>query len=496
MNSSILGAIAISAQTFTLTILHTNDIHAHVEPTLIKGKTYGGYARVATLIRRYRASDPNPILLNAGDTFQGTLYYNVYRGLADAHLMNLSGYQAMALGNHEFDDGPAGLLPFVQSVQFPVLCANLDFSGEPMLQNWVKPSTVIHVGSQRIGLIGLITPDLFEISSPGANLKVTDIDAAVEREISKLKKLNINKFILLTHVGYGGEIELARKHPDVDVVVGGHSHSLLCDTGAIPIANPAGPYPTKVGKALVVQAWEWNKVLGRIKVDFDEAGNITGYHDAKPILTDDSIPQDVSLKSAVDAFKKPIDNLGNEVVGTSPKGLPRDSGPEVTMGNVIADAMLAYTARNQTVAAFMNRGGVRAPIEPGPITYGEIIATQPFGNTLVVMDATGDEIRQMLNIGATKAGTVQVSRGMAYRIGPGGAITSMTLNGTPMTNSAKFRIVVNNFMARGGDGFTSLADAKGYRVDTGLLDSDALIDYIKKNSPLDAKIEGRVSASQ
>ena len=166
------------------------------------------------------------------------------------------------------------------------------------------------------------------------------------------------------------------------------------------------------------------------------------------------------------------------------------------MGNVIADAMLAYTARNQTVAAFMNRGGVRAPIEPGPITYGEIIATQPFGNTLVVMDATGDEIRQMLNIGATKAGTGQVSRGMACRIGPGGAITSMTLNGTPMTNSAKFRIVVNNFMARGGDGFTSLADAKGYRVDTGLLDSDALIDYIKKNSPLDAKIEGRVSASQ
>ncbi|MBL8060274.1 MAG: 5'-nucleotidase C-terminal domain-containing protein [Chthonomonas sp.] len=489
-------AAAMAAQTFTLTILHTNDIHAHVEPTAIRGKTYGGYARAATLIRRYRATDPNPIVLNAGDTFQGTLYYNVYKGLADAHLMNLTGYNAMALGNHEFDDGPAGLLPFAQSTSFPLLCANMDFTGEPFLKNWIKPSTVLTIGGQRIGLIGLMTPDLFEISSPGERLKMIDIDQALSSEVNKLKSQGVNKIIAVTHIGYSTDIALAKRHPDVDVFVGGHSHSLLCETGAIPIANPAGGYPTKVGNTLVVQAWEWNKVLGRLKIVFDAAGNIKSVLDAKPILVDEAVPEDHAVKSAVDAFKKPIDNLGKEVVGETKGGLTRDTGPEMKMGNVIADAMLAYTVRNQTVAAFMNRGGVRSHIEPGPITYGEIIAAQPFGNTLVVLEATGTEIRDMLAVGATKAGTVQVSKGFAYKIGAGGSITSMTLNGNQMVDNAKYRIVVNNFMARGGDGFTSLAEAKGYRVDTGLLDSEALIEYIKKNSPIDTPIEGRVTSSR
>lgn len=493
---SALAATGLIAPAFTLTILHTNDIHAHVEPTVIKGEEYGGYARVANLIRRYRATDPNPIVLNAGDTFQGTLYYNVYKGLADAHLMNLSGYQAMALGNHEFDDGPPGLLAFAQSVRFPLLCANIDFTGEPALSKWIRPSTVMNVGGQRIGLIGLMTPDLFEISSPGPNLKMIDIDRALDKETAKLKVEGINKIILLTHVGYRDEIALAKRHPDVDVVVGGHSHTLLCDTGLIPVANPGGPYPTKAGNALVVQAWEWGKVLGRIKVEFDAAGNVIGHRDARPIPVDKSVSDDATVRSAIDAFKIPIANLGNEVVGKTSNGLARDSGPEMSMGNVIADAMLAYTQRNQTAIAFMNRGGIRSAIEPGPITYGEIISTQPFGNTLVVMDVSGNDIKRMLEVGGQKAGTVQVSKGFAYQATRGGIITSMTLHGNPLSDLGKYRIVVNNFMARGGDGFTSLAEASGYRLDTGLLDSEALIDYVKKNSPIEAKIEGRVLVGQ
>lgn len=493
---AVLGAAVAQAQpAFTLTVLHTNDIHAHVEPTTIKGKTYGGYARVATLIKRYKASDPNPLVLNAGDTFQGTLYYNVYRGLADAHLMNLSGYQAMALGNHEFDDGPDGLLPFAKAVRFPILCANLDFSREPFLRNYVRPSLAMTVGGQRIGLIGLITPDLASISSPGPNLVLKDLDESLRNEIAKFKIQGINKIIVVSHIGYAEDIALAKRNPDIDIIVGGHSHTLLCQSGLIPIASPGGPYPTMVGNTAVVQAWEWGKVLGRIKVDFDATGTVTGVRDNRPILADDSIPDEPIVAGAVEAFRKPILNLANEVVGDTKNGLPRDSGPEMRMGSVIADAMLAYTAKTGAKIAFMNRGGVRSAIEPGPITYGEIIAVQPFGNTLVVLDVTGQEILDMLTVGATKAGTVQVSAGFSYRIGAGGVITAMSLNGTPISLSETYRVVTNNFMARGGDGFVSLANAKGYRIDTGLLDSEALIEYLKGHKPTDVELGGRIKTS-
>lgn len=484
-----------SAAPFTLTLLHTNDIHSRVEPAMVNRQPYGGYARVATLVKRFRATDRNVLLVNSGDSFQGTLYFNVYKGMADALLMNMTGYQAMALGNHEFDNGPEGLAPFARAVTFPLLAANLDFSKEPRLRHLVRPSTILTVGGQRIGLIGVMTEDLPNIASPGPTVTLKPLDASIRTEVDKFKRQNINKIILLSHLGYSHDLKLAERHPDLDVIVGGHSHSFLGELNLPGFPAPMGPYPTQVGQVLIVQAWEWGKVLGRIKLDFDAAGRVTRFWDARPIAVDGRVPEDPVVASAVDALRKPIEALQNEVVGQTVRGLSRD-GLESPMGNLIADAQLAYTRRQGAVMAFMNRGGIRASIEPGPITYGEAISVQPFSNTLVVLDVTGQAIKDMLEVGATRGSLVQVSSGVRYRVDnqrpEGSRVTELTFNGQPLDLRATYRIVVNSFMAKGGDGFTSLAQASGYRLDTGFMDLDALLEYLKANNPTERATEGRV----
>ena len=171
----ILSCAPIALANFTVTFLHTNDLHSHVEPVKIKGVELGGYARQATLIKKFRNESPNPILLNGGDTFQGTLFFNVYLGLADVAFMNQVGYQAMAAGNHEFDRGPKVLADFARLAAFPILAANLDVSSDPDLKGLIKPSAIITVGTERIGVVGAVTPDLMDISSPGDNVKLKDL---------------------------------------------------------------------------------------------------------------------------------------------------------------------------------------------------------------------------------------------------------------------------------------------------------------------------------
>ncbi len=494
----ISSAMVFAEPAFSLTLLHTNDIHSRVEPAIVNRKPYGGYARVATLIQRYRAADPNPIVLNAGDSFQGTLYYNVYKGLADGALMNLTGYDAMTLGNHEFDDGPEGLAPFLKAVNFPVVCANLDFRNEPLLKDWVKPWTTVRVGGQRIGVIGAMTPDIFEIANPGPNVKLKPIEESIRASIRELNQVGVNKIVLLSHVGYEGDQELAKNIPELDVIVGGHSHSFLGDLKIEGFPTPMGKYPTMVGNTVVVQAWQWGMILGRLKIDFDAKGVVTGVRENMPIPVDDSIPEHPLVAATIQAFQKPIAQLQNQVVGMTEKGLDRNSeaGIELPIGNVIADAQLAFVQKQGAQIAFMNQGGVRAPIEAGPITYGEIIGVQPFGNTLVVLDISGQGIKDFLEVGAEKKSYLQVSSGFSYGVSANAAtgqkIRDMKFNGAPVDLAKTYRIVVNSFMSRGGDGFVSIANASGYRLDTGFLDVDALIEYLKAKNPIEMTREGRI----
>jgi 5'-nucleotidase/UDP-sugar diphosphatase len=502
-------ALPVRAKAITITILHTNDMHAHVEPFFQRGKEMGGYARQATLINRFRASDPNPILLCAGDTFQGTLYFNVYEGLADLTYMNYIGYQAMTLGNHEFDRGPAVLARFARLARFPLLAANLDLGADKDLAPLVKPYAILEVGGERIGVVGAVPPDLLTISTPGPTIKVKDLVASVQSAIDVVTQQGVDKIIVLSHVGYKLDVELAGKLRGADVIVGGHSHTLL---GTVPgLPQPAGEYPTVLkdldgNTVLVVQAWDWGKVLGRIKVAFDDVGHVARWEDAQPVPVDPSIPEEPTVKAMVAAFARPIAAVRDQVVGHSEKGIATTRvtarHADNPMANVITDSMLAATAKAGSVVAFVNPGGVRAGIEPGPITYGQAVTVQPFNNTLVQIDLTGAELRAALEetlgeLPERSGGLLYPSRGTSFVIdigkAPGQRIVELKVGGEPVEASKVYRITVPSFIAGGGDAHALLKTAKGYRYDTGILDIDAFVDFLKAHDPIDGRLEGRVA---
>ena len=489
------SAFAVADQPITITLLHSNDLHAHIEPTKIKGQTYGGYARQAAIIRKARQTEPNVMLLSGGDTFQGTLFFNTYEGLADLAFMNEVGYQAMAVGNHEFDRGPKPLGMFASLAAFPLLSANLDVSGEPALNKVIHDSTVITVGGEKFGIVGATTPTVTNISSPGPTVKLKDLHDSVQAAIDELRSKGIHKIFLVTHIGYNVDQSLVRTLHGVSFVVGGHSHTPLGTPDLPGWPKSEGEYPTVVKNAdganvPIVQSWEWGKVFGHITLDFDAKGNLVKWRNAKAIVLDSSIPDDPTAASLIAAFKKPITALEGQPVGVASNGFSKESqgSADSPMADVIADGMHAATAKAGADVAFVNSGGVRGGLEPGKITYGNLISIEPFGNTLVVLDLSGAELKAALEEGVGTGGQLNPSAGSRYtfdRSKPQGSrVSDIVIAGASLDLARTYHVTFLNFTANGGDAHNVLKMAEGKRVDTGLIDLDALIDFVKAHSPL------------
>lgn len=494
------------AQNYTLTILHTNDLHSHGDAVKVSGKSVGGYARQASAILQARETSKNPILLNAGDTFQGTMYFNVYEGLSDLSFMNLMGYDAMCAGNHEFDRGPQVFANFIKLARFPVLAANLDCTKEPALDGLIPESTVLEVAGEKIGIVGAITPDLPNISSPGDNIKMLDYVRSVQKAVDALTAQKIDKVILLCHTGYTEDLEFAKKLRNIDVVVGGHSHT-LCGKVEIPNATlPDNPYPTVTNDAagkpvLIVQAWEWGKVLGKIVVDFDDKGVVVS-HSGGPVLIDETWPENPHVKALMEAFNKPLAAARAKVVAKLETDLSQrwssESGDSL-MGNVIADSAYEATIPQGSVAAFWNVGGVRSGLTAGTVTYGQLIEVCPFGNTLVVLELTGQELIDAIEHGVSESGMLIPSANCTYTFNPaaekGKRVVQVKIKGQPVDPKATYKVTVNNFVANGGDSHTVLKNAKGARLDTGFVDLDALIAFFERHNPVSASKENRISTT-
>jgi 5'-nucleotidase / UDP-sugar diphosphatase len=504
-----VASVAALAQPVTITVLHTNDLHARVEPVIMEGKGYGGYARHVTLIRQLREKDQNVLLLSGGDSFQGTLYFNVYEGAADLFFMNLKGYTGMAVGNHEFDRGPKPLGVFAGHAKFPVLAANLDVDEDPDLRDVIKKHATVEVGGHRVGLVGAVTPDLPFISSIGPHVKMLDLIPSIQQSVAALQAEGVNKIFLLSHLGYQLEQEVASKVRGIDVIVGGHSHSLLGSFEGRGFPEPEGPYPTVVknpegGNTLVVQAWEWGKLLGRIKVHFDAEGRVESWSEAQPIVVDESIPEDPVALSAIIAMAKPIETLRRSVVAHAPADVDGSRETvrrqESPMANIIADSFLSWGATAQADLALINGGGVRGGLNAGQVTYENVISVQPFNNTLELIVLTGEELWQAFEYGLSglEAGEgrfLHPSRNVRYtydsRKPVGQRLLSVEIDGKPLDKTRSYRIMMNHFMAEGGDGFAVFKNAKD-RLETGILDIDVLIEFLKANPNVNTKPEGRI----
>jgi 5'-nucleotidase / UDP-sugar diphosphatase len=500
---------------YNLTILHTNDFHSRFEPVSkydsgcregdnAEGKCFGGTARLVTGIADARARSNNSILVDGGDQFQGSLFYTYYKGKVAAEMMNKLGYDAMTVGNHEFDDGPEVLRGFIDSVDFPILMSNADYAAEEMLAGKLKKSTVIERGGEKIGLIGLTPEDTDELASPGPNVTFSDPVAAVQGEVDALTAQGVNKIIVLSHSGYAVDQRVAAETTGVDVIVGGHSNTFLSNTSD----RAVGPYPTMVGETAIVQAYAYGKFLGELNVTFDDAGNLTAAT-GEPISMDGTVAEDGDTVARIAELAGPLDEIRNKVVASAGGLIEGDRAvcrvQECAVGNLVADAMLDRVAEQGVTIAIANSGGLRASIEEGDVTMGHVLTVLPFQNTLSTFQIDGAGIVAALENGVSQVEEVKgrfpqvagltFSWDMSVAPNEGRVSDVMVASGdgfVPIDPNATYMVVTNNYVRNGGDGYKMFKGEDKMAYDFGPDLADVTAEYLAANAPYKPYTDGRI----
>jgi 2',3'-cyclic-nucleotide 2'-phosphodiesterase (5'-nucleotidase family) len=474
-----------------LTIMHTNDTHAALD----------NIGRRATLIKQIReeAGEENTLLVDSGDVFNGTLYFTVAQGLADVWFMQYLSYDAMSLGNHEFDKGPAVLANFIDNAEFPILCANFDFSQEKHLAGKIQPWTIIQKGGEKYGLIGLTLETTREISSPGANITINDVFQSAQQAVTALKDQQVDKIIALTHIGWDNDIDLAKKVKGIDIIIGGYSH-------IVPEV-----YPTVVIKnnvpTLIVQAGTQGQYLGMLKVAFDQNGILKNWDGSRLIAINKEIEPDPVCTTRLAEYQKPINELMTNIIGSTMVNLDGDKksvrSQESNLGNLITDAMLKKAGSAGADLAIINGGTIRSSIPTGDISLGQVLEVLPFGNYLMVIELSGKQIMAALENGVSQveqtAGRFPHVAGIRYTWAPGsppGSRIALVEIKTPagykpIDLSVIYTVATYDFLYMGGDGYTVFHEAKRYK-NLGFTDYEVLQEYVTDNSPLNIGIEGRI----
>lgn len=508
---------------YSLTILHINDWHSRIESINKfdstcsaedegKGECFGGAARMKTAVDALRKKHEggNVMLLNAGDNFQGSLFYSQYKGAVEAEFLNLMGFDAMTIGNHEFDDGEPALKTFLNTVKFPVVSANVKPSLKSQLAFRVKPYVVLEVGGQKIGIVGAVANETPEISSPGPEISIEEDVATITAAVAELQGQGVDKIVALTHVGYPRDLAAIAKIPGVDVVVGGHSHTFLANG----VDKAEGPYPTMVDnpdghKVPVVQAASYSKYIGELDLTFDDSGAVTAAAGV-PILLDKSFTPDATVLARIVELAKPLEELKNKVVAESagPIDGTRENcrARECEMGNLVADAMLDRVKSQGIAIAVQNGGGLRASIDAGEVTMGEVLTVLPFQNTLSTFQLSGKDIVASLEAGVSEIeggkGKFPQVAGLKYSfdrsVAAGqGRIKSVEVKDgdafKPIEPDKVYGVVSNNFMRAGGDGYKLFKDNAQNAYDFGPNLEVVVADYLAANKPYKPGLDGRIT---
>lgn len=531
MISRFLGSVAAMAVSagaasadFTLHVLHTNDFHSRIEQInrfdstcggkdVEENKCFGGAARLTTKITELRASlraaGQNVIVLDAGDQFQGSLFYTTYKGAAEAEVMASIGYDAMAIGNHEFDDGPEGLAAFLDKVSFPVISGNIDVSRSNLLAGRVPKHAVLDVNGTRVGIVSVVATDTVDTSSPGPDVIFQDEIDSLKAHVAEMEAAGVSKIIALTHVGFPADQRLAAAVPGLDAVIGGHSHTFLSASDP----KRAGAYPTWVsredGSAVpVVTAYAYGKYLGHLELTFADDGTLL-HAQGDTLLLDASVAQDPAVEARVKELAGPIEELKARVVAESTADIDGDRNScrqvECTMGNLVAEAMLDRVKDQGVTIAVQNGGGLRASISAGQVTMGAVLAVLPFQNTLSTFQASGATLVAALENGVSQledgAGRFVQVAGMKYTFDPAlpaGARVSevMVREGdtwVPIDLAKVYGVVTNDFVRKGGDGFRMFANDGMNAYDFGPDLADVTAEYMAKVGPYTPALDGRIT---
>ena len=492
-SSGTISSPSSHAALNTLHLIYTNDIHGNIAPKEDRKRQTikeprGGLAYMGAVIKDIqKEANGNYLLLDGGDWSQGTYESSLTKGKTVIDVMNNVGYDAIEVGNHEFDWSQKALDDMAERGEFPVLGANIIRENPEVLKD-IKPYTIKEVNGVKVGILGIITPETAEKAKP-KNLEGIIFENpvnTVKKYLPEIKGKGAEFLVVLSHEGVAADNKrLAETVSGIDVIVGGHSHTMLEE-------------PLNVNGTLIVQARKHSLFVGDLEVSLDpETKKVVSYKNRLIPVNTQEITPDPEIEKIITPVMEEAKKKKAEVVGTAEVDMthPKHKSLESIMGNTVTDAMREFTG---TDIAMMNSGGIRDEVLKGPVTFGELYRVLPFDDTIMTLNLKGKDLKFLLENSAKRPeGNLQIS-GMAMTVDPGKPegekVVKAEVNGKPIEPDKSYSITVGVFLATGGDGYKEFkkgTDLKGYDKEV----LGTLRDYFEMHSPFteeNAKIEGRI----
>ncbi len=495
----VILSVSAFAQAKDVTILYTNDFHSAFDPIpaywLEGSPKLGGAAELTTMINQIRKEENRVFLFDTGDMFTGQESFLTKGELLMEMMMSMK-YDAMAIGNHEFDYGADNFTIQMNRVPFPVLGANIFFKGTD--HPYSRPYTIIEKDGIRLGVIGIIGQDARSVALPSGitNLDFPDPIPIVRKWVKELKP-QVDLIVVLAHQGKTGpmqtdaenrpevqrdfdeDIRLTTEVEGIDVFVGGHAHRGI----EVPFVNP------KTG-TIIVQTYGYGTRLGYLKVRVDN-GKVVSHEGELLKVWSDKLEPDRVVAAKIAKYKKLLAPKIGIVQGRLEKRLVRDYNRESSLGDFVADVMKEVSGAD---AAMTNAGGLRADLPEGEVTNGNVLDALPFVNTVVVCEMTGAQVKEVLEQGMSlERGLIQVSGMKAfYNMAKpvGSRLVSAEIGGEPLMDNTKYKIATNSFLAQGGDLYQTFVNTK--QEEEGPLLSDIVMEYLKKKGTVGPPSMGRL----
>jgi len=477
-------------------LLHTDDIHGHLDADTVQSaaasSTFraGGMAQLAGQVAAFRARAPQrTLLVDAGDAWQGTFISNANKGEAVTKAMNLMHYDALAVGNHDFDWGQDVLAQRAKEATFPFLAANVIETRTGRSPSYLKPFEVRDLGITRVGIIGLTNPGSATIvkATSIAGLRFQPAADSVRAVISEVQK-QADIVVVAAHIGTADAVQLARDVPGIDVIVAAHDH-LPVQTARLE------------GRTTIVDSGAYTQYLGRLEIVVDRATRkmtdaVRG-SELTPIAANPNVKPDPEIAKLVEERRVDGEKYTSRVVGRTTEPL-MNVREETGFGNLITDAFVEYGRQQgwKTDVAFYNMAGVRASFPAGQLTFGQLYEALPFSNTVVNVDLTGADLAAIIDRAVCVGGRLHMAGVVVSFHFAGGApacVTSITVGGAPLEATRTYHVATIDYLLLGGDGHTGFA--KGTNVIYGDVEVDVVAAYIAAHSPVSPKVEGRLASS-
>ncbi|KAJ2685198.1 hypothetical protein IWW39_004430 [Coemansia spiralis] len=496
---SSIDRARLTVDQYAMRLIHTNDVHARFHPhdlagdicdpstflpTANRSRCMGGSAYTKSVVDHLRGGDGvlNSLLVDAGDEFHGSIFHTLFAGNVSARLLNAFAYDAVSLGNHEFDHGPELLAQYLRKVHAPALCANLQFLADiPELQSAIQPFAIID--RHKVGIIGVLTSETLSSSRVGPHINITDPIEAVNRMRAELNQRGIHRIIVLSHMGYGFDKKMAEQvDSGISLIVGGHTHSFLGEEDKAETSKkPLGPYPTWITNSAdrewqtaIIQAKSYGDYVGYLDMVFNDDGSLDsqltkGHLVLVDVASEDSKIRGLPPSTQIEELLRPFEAIATEfteaVIGSATAKFAASEGRqdphELAIGNLIADALSwgADKEKRSNPITILGTGTLQRGLPQGKLTRGDLMRAMPFDNVLGRVKLSGDAIRSILrNSNETSFSTLQMSglrqtaTDIEVRVGASkGDARPVEGNWEKLRDDVEYVVVAPMFILNGGD---------------------------------------------